>query len=788
MPLVFPLLAARYGAMPQNMVAPAETPKRKLALADGSHEPWTPPPSFSTDPPFLLYDVGYAASAYLVLAVFCHVVEVCGWLHPDGLLHVVGHVVPIVGCLVVLWACRTLEPTSYTRLLESEALLLSTVRGDVRHQWNRFRTRHAEWHIHSLVLKASPPTTGDDSPAGNGGDRPAVVLLHGHSAGAAHWEAVFDRLSALGDFHVLDMPGWGRSPCPPELAHELRPERITDLHAEMVQGWLDANGLKRVVVIGHSFGGFHAVQFAWRHPSYVSQLILAAPAGLTPMMPDSGLIWGILFRYMPPQRIARLTGRLGYFVYKTLALALIPEDPRFPDFYYQLAAQTASTGAGDTVAARFLQLTPAGRFWWRRPCLTKLLSLSMPVSIIWGQKDDLLPPILAPLLHRIRPHTDTYLIKGALHNPAHNNPHAFCDAIADAIVKHQSGGVRRALSVHPDDAAKCRDGDADQLLDPLCPASRTSAVADISAPLLASASPALHVDRLRCAASDSGEPGQHATHAASAAARSAGDEAAAADGRVKPAGCDSAPLSPAASDSPTESSRLGAEARVSTGAEHFARRVGLLAPATPSSFERVRRASAATQAELCIEGSTCSAAPAPAGGAAGLSCAPRQQSAAAHSGGDGVEGQVGFGRGFCHGCFRAVALHKSYWRCACAAWSFNAYVDTVQTKLHFAALVAFLDELYIYGTFDARTSEHLVLVLATRSPLPPAASSGAGAEAHSPAAACQGVPAVAAAPGPARAELRLRRTRGTAQLAGEKRPVFPPAPAPFVRGDALLLD
>jgi pimeloyl-ACP methyl ester carboxylesterase len=780
MPLEFPPLVARDGVMPQHMVAPAEKP-RKLALADGSHEPWAPPRSFSTDPPFLLYDVGYAASTYLVLALCCHVVEVCGWVHAGGLLHVVGHVVPIVGCLVVLWACRTLEPTSYTRLLEAEALLLSTVRGDVRHQWNRFRTRHAEWHIHSLVLKASPPTAGGDSLASNGGDRPAVVLLHGHSAGAAHWEAVFDRLSALGDFHVLDMPGWGRSPCPPELVHELRPERITDLHAEMVQGWLDAVGLKRVVVIGHSFGGFHAVQFAWRHPSYVSQLILAAPAGLTPMMPDSGLIWGILFRYMPPQRIARLTGRLGYFVYKTLALALIPEDPRFPDFYYQLAAQTASTGAGDTVAARFLQLTPAGRFWWRRPCLTKLLSLSMPVSIIWGQKDDLLPPILAPLLHRIRPHTDTYLIKGALHNPAHNNPHAFCDAIADAIVKHQSGGVRRALSVHPDDAAKCRDGDADQLLDPLCPASRTTAAAGISGPLLASVSPALRVDGLCCAASDDGEPGQLAMHA-TAAAGNAGEAAGALDGRVTHAKCGSPPLSPAASDSPTESSRPGAEARVSAGAEHFARRVGLLAPATPSSLERVRRASAATQAELCIDGTACSAAPAPTGGAAGLSCG----SAAAHSGSDGVEGQVGFGRGFCHGCFRAVSLHKSYWRCACAAWSFNAYVDGVQTKSHFAALVAFLDELYIYGTFDARTSEHLILVLATRSPLPRAAS-GSGAEAH-PAAVCQGAPAVAAAPAPGRAELRLRRTRGTARPAGEKRPVFPPAPAPFVRGDALLLD
>jgi hypothetical protein len=502
------------------------------------------------------------------------------------------------------------------------------------------------------------------------------------------------------------------------------------------------------------------------------------------MMPDSGLIWGILFRYMPPQRIARLTGRLGYFVYKTLALALIPEDPRFPDFYYQLAAQTASTGAGDTVAARFLQLTPAGRFWWRRPCLTKLLSLSMPMSIIWGQKDDLLPPILAPLLHRIRPHTDTYLIKGALHNPAHNNPHAFCDAIADAIVKHQSGGVRRALSVHPDDAAKCRNGDADQLLDPLCPASRTSAAADISGPVLAPVSPALRVDGLLCAASDNEDRGQHAA----AAARRSVEAAEASGGCVKPAECGSAPLSPAASDSPTESSRRGAEARLSSSAEHFARRVGLLAPATPSSFERVRRASAATQAELSIEGSACSAAPAPAGGAAGLSCAARQNSAAAHSGSDGVEGRVGFGRGFCHGCFRAVALHKSYWRCACAAWSFNAYVDAVQTKTHFAALVAFLDELYIYGTFDARTSEHLVLVLATRSPLLPAAVSGLGAEAHSSAAACQGASAVAAAPGHARTELRLRRTRGTAQLAGEKRPVFPPAPAPFVRGDALLLD
>src|SRR5579859_4307991 len=49
------------------------------------------------------------------------------------------------------------------------------------------------------------------------------------------------------------------------------------LTAEMLGGWLDCNGLARVVLLGHSFGGFNAVQFAHRHPGRVVQLVLVSP-------------------------------------------------------------------------------------------------------------------------------------------------------------------------------------------------------------------------------------------------------------------------------------------------------------------------------------------------------------------------------------------------------------------------------------------------------------------------------------------------------------------------------
>ena len=135
------------------------------------------------------------------------------------------------------------------------------------------------WRIHSFHKHAV--TVDGSSP-------PDVVFIHGHSAGSAHAESLFDRLNC--NLHIIDLPGWGRSPLPASLADCSDHITIVTQHVEMLRGWLTALGLRKIVVIGHSYGAMLATTLTSCHPDLVDQLILVAPAAIAPVMPPNTFV------------------------------------------------------------------------------------------------------------------------------------------------------------------------------------------------------------------------------------------------------------------------------------------------------------------------------------------------------------------------------------------------------------------------------------------------------------------------------------------------------------------
>src|SRR3954468_5799065 len=114
-----------------------------------------------------------------------------------------------------------------------------------------------------------------------------AILLHGSSLGSS--ADVFRR--NLGPFAAagvraiaLDLPGFGKSDPTDDLSGSYR--------NKIILGFMDALGLKKVALIGHSSSGGPAVAIALAHPDRVSHVIVLGTGSLLPPLEAGGTTVG----------------------------------------------------------------------------------------------------------------------------------------------------------------------------------------------------------------------------------------------------------------------------------------------------------------------------------------------------------------------------------------------------------------------------------------------------------------------------------------------------------------
>jgi len=107
------------------------------------------------------------------------------------------------------------------------------------------------------------------------GDGPPLVLLHATGLLAALWAPVAARLAARFHVYALDFPGHGDSARP---ARTWRWEAFADDACTFI----DALGLARPRVMGHSMGATVAALLAAHHPDVVERLVLVEPVVMAP--------------------------------------------------------------------------------------------------------------------------------------------------------------------------------------------------------------------------------------------------------------------------------------------------------------------------------------------------------------------------------------------------------------------------------------------------------------------------------------------------------------------------
>jgi pimeloyl-ACP methyl ester carboxylesterase len=122
--------------------------------------------------------------------------------------------------------------------------------------WRSRWTTVAGIRIHERVR-----TSADGTP---------VVLLHGLAVSHRYLMPTAHVLADTHPVFVTDLAGFGLSG---------KPRRALDVraHTDLVSAWLDARGLDRVCVVGHSFGAEIAAALARHRPGVVAALVLGGP-------------------------------------------------------------------------------------------------------------------------------------------------------------------------------------------------------------------------------------------------------------------------------------------------------------------------------------------------------------------------------------------------------------------------------------------------------------------------------------------------------------------------------
>lgn len=106
-----------------------------------------------------------------------------------------------------------------------------------------------------------------------------VLVLHGWGANAALVQVILERLSAQGAIVVApDLPGFGDSALPPATWDVFS-------YANWVLALLDALGMERCHLIGHSFGGRLGLILGADHTERLGKMILVDSAGIPPKRP-----------------------------------------------------------------------------------------------------------------------------------------------------------------------------------------------------------------------------------------------------------------------------------------------------------------------------------------------------------------------------------------------------------------------------------------------------------------------------------------------------------------------
>ena len=259
------------------------------------------------------------------------------------------------------------------------------------------------------------------------GSGPAILLIHGIGDNSTTWSTIQSKLAQRFTVIAPDLLGHGKSDKP-------RADYSVAAYANGMRDLLSVLDIDRVTVVGHSLGGGVAMQFAYQFPQLVDRLILVGAGGVTK---DVNIALRVASLPMGSEALAflrlplvlpamQVVGRVAGAMFGTTGLGRdIPDVLRI---LADLPEPTASSAFARTLRAVVD---------WRGQVVTMLdrcyLTQSVPVQLIWGSADSVIPVSHAQLAHAAMPGSQLEIFDGSGHFPFHDDPDSFVEVLEQFI-------------------------------------------------------------------------------------------------------------------------------------------------------------------------------------------------------------------------------------------------------------------------------------------------------------------------------------------------------------------
>jgi pimeloyl-ACP methyl ester carboxylesterase len=269
------------------------------------------------------------------------------------------------------------------------------------------------------------------------GEGPAVLLIHGMAGSSETWAPVVPLLARDHTVIAPDLLGHGDSAKP-------RGDYSLGALASGIRDLLVALGHDRVTVAGHSLGGGIAMQFIYQFPERCERLVLVSSGGLgrevstllrALALPGSEYVLALGCAPKMTRAGTKVTGWLG-----KVGLRPVPALAEIMRSYTAL-------GDASTRAAFLHTLRSVIDVGGQRVSANDRLYLAaeVPVMIVWGERDPLIPVAHAQAAHQAMPGSRLELFAESGHYPHRDDPGRFAQLLERFIAETVPAQLSSAL-------------------------------------------------------------------------------------------------------------------------------------------------------------------------------------------------------------------------------------------------------------------------------------------------------------------------------------------------------